>query len=143
MLYVDINNSNPIVAQLWPLSPSGYTYLFELIPENTTVYPVRYWDGGTGTIVTGRYTYFDLIHSTTGTTGSTGATAGTPINLTPGEWMVNIYGATGPVDWLDITPFTGAEPIYQTTMLVYGILELTDPIYDGAVDGTTGPSVYL
>jgi hypothetical protein len=143
MLWINKNTSNQLTVELFGLTTSTYDqYLFQFIPENTTIYPNRWWFAGTGGTATCRSIQFTLVESSTGSTGSTGATAGVAVNLTPGEWQYNVYAGTAAINWANMTAFTGSDPIWRGTMTVTGTNTFLDTLYDGAVDGLVSSRLY-
>lgn len=140
MIYIIKNTTNNIVLELSGLTnETNPYYLFEFIDENNVDKPKRYFTTPNISTSIDRYDEFVMIESDNGSDTNADDSS---INWNNGQYKYNIYISLSVIDIDDVVSIITNKPISTGRMVVNGIDETVDVIYDSNITDATTESVY-
>lgn len=140
MIYITKNTTNNIVLELTQtttlITPN---YLFELINESNIDAPKRYFTTPDVSLYINRYNEFIFVDADNGsdTDGND-----IPMNWNFSQYQYNIYVSSAVIDINDVSSIIATEPISTGRMIVTGIDNTVDPVYDNNIPDETDNDVY-
>lgn len=140
MIIINKNTTNNITLELHLIAQIATPYyLFEFVSEYTTQETKTYFTTPNISTYLNRYDEFILVDDDTVAQGNVDDA---PINLNAGQYRYNIYVSSTPIDITDFGSVIANEPISTGRMLVKGINDEIDEVYDNVIPDTSTPSVY-
>lgn len=141
MIYILKNTENNIVLELTNLTTIlNPNYLFEFINESNINQPYRYFTTDDISAYPCRYNEFILTESDAGSDGNGNDV---DINFDNGQYKYNVYATSSIIDVDNVASIISNDPISTGRMVVSGIDETVDPVYDTNIPDNTIDDTYL